>query len=372
MHSVVAGAATLDAPYARRVQQVHLGVIAVVLGGLAGIVLFVPFVALSYRRRGGLSVGRSLLWIAAVVYFWAIWTYTLLPLPEPDAIRCAGVNLDVWAFVDDIRGASARPGNMLTDPAVLQLALNVVLFLPLGFFVRVLGGRGILVAVLAGLGTSLFIETTQLTGVWGLYPCAYRVFDVDDLLTNTTGALLGSIAGFVVPARHRGLAVTPDADDPDPVTRRRRLLAMLCDVLGAAVLQVTLAVGGQLVQLVVRGDGVVIDGALSSTIAATLTAGLWLVVTLATGRTIGDLATQLRYASAMPAWLARPLRFLGGIGGWMLLGALPAPWSALAGVYAVVAIVLLFTTAGGRGIPGLVTASRLVDARATEPARPGR
>lgn len=345
-------------------QQVHLGVIAIALGGLAGIVLFVPFVALSYRRRGGLTLGRSLLWIAAIVYFWAIWTYTLLPLPEPETIRCAGVNLDVWAFVHDIRGALARPGNTLTDPSVLQLALNVVLFLPLGFFVRVLGGRGVVAALLIGFGTSLFVETTQLTGVWGLYPCAYRVFDVDDLLTNTLGALLGSVVGLVVPARHRGLSVTPDADDPDPVTRRRRLLAMSCDLLGVLVLQVALAVGLQIVQLVVRGDSRSLDGGLSSTLAGAVTIGIWLVTTLATGRTIGDLATRLRYAGPLPGWLARPLRFVGGVGGWMLLGILPAPWSVLSGVYVVVAIVLLFTTTAGRGIPGLLSAARLTDARA--------
>ncbi|WP_454115939.1 VanZ family protein [Microbacterium aurum] len=55
---------------------------------------------------------------------------------------------------------------------MLQLALNVLLFVPLGFFIRVLGGRGVVVALLAGLGVSLVIETTQLTGVWGLYPSA--------------------------------------------------------------------------------------------------------------------------------------------------------------------------------------------------------
>lgn len=57
---------------------------------------------------------------AALVYFWAIWTYTLLPLPDAGDYRCAGVNLDVWAFLSDL--GSARS---LTDPAVLQLALNV-------------------------------------------------------------------------------------------------------------------------------------------------------------------------------------------------------------------------------------------------------
>ena len=42
------------------------GVIAIVAGLSLSVVLFVPFVAVSYRRRGGLSGGRVLLWLAFV------------------------------------------------------------------------------------------------------------------------------------------------------------------------------------------------------------------------------------------------------------------------------------------------------------------
>ncbi|WP_295854841.1 VanZ family protein, partial [uncultured Microbacterium sp.] len=186
------------------------GVLAVVAGAVVAVLAFVPFVALSYRRRGGLTLWRSALWAGAAVYFWAIWTYTLIPLPDSEVYRCAGVNLRPFEFVDEIRAAVAVSGRYLTDPVVLQVALNVLLFLPLGFFLRVLGGRGILIAGLAGLATSGLIETTQLTGVWGIFPCAYRVFDVDDLIANTSGALLGSILAFAVPARHRGLTKRAD------------------------------------------------------------------------------------------------------------------------------------------------------------------
>src|SRR5690606_19414430 len=82
----------------RAVDDRVLAIIAILLGVLIGVVLLVPFVALSYRRRGGLTVGRAALWFAGLVYFCAIWTYTLLPLPDPDTIRCAGVNLDIFAF----------------------------------------------------------------------------------------------------------------------------------------------------------------------------------------------------------------------------------------------------------------------------------
>ena len=65
--------------------------------------------------------------------------------------------------------------------------------MPLGCFVRMLWGRGVVVSTATGLAVSAMIETTQITGVWGIYPCPYRVFDVDDLLANTSGALLGAV-----------------------------------------------------------------------------------------------------------------------------------------------------------------------------------
>ena len=346
-------------------EQLTLGALAVVAGVVVGVLLFVPFVALSYRGRGGFGAGRFVLWSAALIYLMAIWTYTLLPLPDPDAIRCAGTNLDALAFVDDVRGALTRRGRgVLGDPAVLQLILNVLLFVPLGFFVRVLGGRGILTAAVAGLAVSALVETTQLTGVWGLYPCAYRVFDVDDLVTNTSGAVLGSLVALLVPRRHWGTPRFADAEEPRPVTRGRRILAMVCDVLGAWLTGVAAAVVFQLALWALGADTAVRDGSAAEVVGSAVPIVVWLVVVTATGRTVGDFAVQLRYTGGqLPIGLARVLRFAGGIGGYLLLVALPGAWGLAAGVFVVASVTLVFTTADRRGLPGLVSGQRLVDAR---------
>lgn len=42
-----------------------------------------------------------------------------------------------------------------------------------------------------GTGLTLLVEMTQLTGAWGLYPCAWRKFDVDDLIMNILGVAVG-------------------------------------------------------------------------------------------------------------------------------------------------------------------------------------
>lgn len=311
-----------------------------------------------------LGAGRTLLWAAALIYFWAIWSCTLLPLPDSTSgLQCAGTNTDPLQFVDTLRVAVRRPGDPLTDPGVLQLALNVLLFIPLGFLVRVLGGRGIPTAVLAGLGTSLLIEFTQLTGVWGIYDCAYRVFDVDDLITNTVGALCGSLFALVVPRRHRGMAPTQDAGEPRPVTRGGRLLAILCDWLGFTLVSVSVSVSVQLILDVTGQRDAVLEGEIASLVGPGVALVIWPVAVLTTGATIGDLAVQLRYrGGALPPPLSRPLRYLGGIGGYGLLGLIPGiGW--VSWLFAVVCIVLVFVTQQGRDLPGLVSGQELVDAR---------
>nr|WP_239458300.1 VanZ family protein [Collinsella tanakaei] len=74
---------------------------------------------------------------------------------------------------------------------ISQIAFNVVLFMPLGFIAGRLLRWGFWRSVFTGLLASLFIEAAQGTGLFGIYPYAYRTADVDDLIYNTLGAALG-------------------------------------------------------------------------------------------------------------------------------------------------------------------------------------
>lgn len=347
--------------------QAVSAIVAIGLGVAVGFVLFVPFVALSYRRRGHLSLGRTVLWAGALVYFWAIWTYTLLPLPSRSDVRCVGYELDPLTLFRTLRGSLGEGVGMLTDPAFLQIALNVLLFMPLGFFLRVLGGRGVLLALLGGLAVSLVIETTQLTGVWGVYPCAYRVFDVGDLVTNTAGAVIGSVLAFLVPREHRGLTVSPQAHLPRPVTRGRRLLAMLCDGIAYTLLSAGIGVAVTAWRLYVDGDVTASADDAVATLAGTLGASVvWLVGILATGQSPGDATVHLRYRGGpVPQPIARVLRWLGGIAGISALGLL---WSLAVPILLFVALFMTVVTRGGRGLPGLVSGQELTDARAAAAA----
>lgn len=53
------------------------------------------------------------------------------------------------------------------------------------------------VAMLFGVGLTLTVELTQLTGLWGLYACAYRQFNLDDIILNALGVVVGFLGGRV-------------------------------------------------------------------------------------------------------------------------------------------------------------------------------
>lgn len=77
---------------------------------------------------------------------------------------------------------SLRPFQTLYDPFIFMG--NVAMFLPFGFFVPLLWRRfGWLRAVTLGAGITLFVETCQLA--------VGRAFDIDDLMLNALGVLLG-------------------------------------------------------------------------------------------------------------------------------------------------------------------------------------
>ncbi|GAA1777663.1 hypothetical protein GCM10009748_07640 [Agromyces lapidis] len=343
------------------------GVIAVVFGTVALTVVFVPLVALSYRRHGGFSTARFLAWIALGFYLLGLWAYTLLPLPDSD-FACAGVVLDPFAEIADIvRLQSEDGGSLLRNVAFQQLVLNIVLFVPLGFFVRALFDRGVVVATIAGALVSLGIELTQLTGVWGLYPCAYRLFDTGDLMTNTIGAVLGSLAALAVLRRGRGSA-RQDATT-GAVSVGRRLLAMTADLVVLWVGSVTLSVLANTALLLLVGRETVLEASNAVSLAATLLMiAAQAVSVFAGGVTLGERAVLIgAVETRRPRALWRLVRFAAGVGGYGLLQLLPEPWSLLANVLAVASLVVAFTSRGHRG---LAQAAAGMEARARVPEAP--
>ncbi|MEI7058873.1 VanZ family protein [Nocardioides sp. CCNWLW239] len=344
------------------VNVVGNAVLAIVLGIGLAVVGFVPAAAVAYRRRGSFPLGRILLLLAAAIYAVALWTYTLVPMPEAGSFTCAGTQIHAFGFVGDILRVRAEVGTraLLTSAVFLQVVLNIVLFVPLGFFVRAIAGRGVVVAGTIGFLTSLLIETTQLTGIWGLYPCAYRVFDVDDLIINTAGAVIGS-AISVLFVRHR------TRQTPATVTMGRRIVGMIADlliILGSGTPLVVAWRAWQLYGLDVPFDEV------------PATTQFWLlwgppivlqtVAVLGFGRTVGEWVVGLRATASSGVWWRRLVKLLAGVGGLTLLLMADFPGSGLLLLGFVAATLLtLPRTAEHRGLSNMLAGMQVRTVRPT-------
>jgi glycopeptide antibiotics resistance protein/uncharacterized RDD family membrane protein YckC len=218
---------------------------ALLLFPLVALAVMLPAAFVSYRRRGRAGGWPTFVFYAFLFYLLAIATQTVLPLPA-DPAYCAGhtyassPQLRPFYFVEVVAQRARghwSPGALLHNPAVWTTVLNVVMLVPLGCYLRYARGMRLVPAALIGFGVSLFFELTQLTGLWFVYPCPYRLFSVDDLLLNTTGAVAGWLLagplGRLLPA------IEPDHDRrryATKVTFTRRLFALVTDLLGFAAL----------------------------------------------------------------------------------------------------------------------------------------
>jgi glycopeptide antibiotics resistance protein len=346
-------------------------VIAVVGGVLLATLLLVPFIYRTYRRRGELGFGAGLVAFGFVVYAFALVAYTLLPLPSVDAAWCAAhtrftnAQLDPLAIVSDIRQHAGILGNF----AVQQGVFNVVLFLPLGAFLRLyFRRRGVPTIILTGFLVSLLIECTQRTGNWFLFPCPYRLFDVDDLITNTLGTALG-ILGAPLLRRTQGTPALP-ADAPRPVTTGRRLLGMLVDLLAVALLGMAITVAVSLTAWYTLGrepeNGPVTSAVLSAWLPAVLL--LALPSFAPAGATFGQRAVRLRRTrpdGRHPGLRVVPALLLGTFGYYLLTGlAEYVPDADLLSLALLVAsAVLAWRPRSHRGLSGLASGLLVVDTR---------
>lgn len=160
--------------------------------------LTLPLLVFQYRRHNRIVWLRVFGTYCFVLYALGLVSFTLYPMPDNPTIFCQ----------DNGRSPLLNPLHVFTDlrteglQAVLQIIMNFLFFVPLGFFARHLFKLNLKAAIVIGFSTSLFIELAQLTGMFGVYPCSYRYFDVNDLVINTLGAVAGYIFARLIPLRY--------------------------------------------------------------------------------------------------------------------------------------------------------------------------
>lgn len=171
---------------------------------IAALLFTLPFLIVQYSKHGYINKLRAVLLYLFLLYMMNAFFLVILPLPESrhnTPVDIASfIQLVPFTFIEDITRETGvvldQPSTyylLLKEHAFMQAVFNILLTIPFGIFLRYYFRTGWFKCLLASFGLSLFYEVTQLTGIYGFYDYPYRLFDVDDLLLNTLGGMIGFI-----------------------------------------------------------------------------------------------------------------------------------------------------------------------------------
>jgi len=167
----------------------------------------IPFILNQYHKYGSIHKLRVLIVYSLILYMMTIYFLVILPLPKISEVTrpiSEMIQLQPFAFIQDFIKETSF---VISDPSTYLKALqencfytvvfNIFMTVPFGMYLRYYFKCSLKKVMICSFLLSLFFELTQLSGLYFIYPSPYRLFDVDDLLMNTLGGVLGYfIMGF--------------------------------------------------------------------------------------------------------------------------------------------------------------------------------
>lgn len=165
------------------------------LAGLAAIVTVAGLaMAIVANRFGAWEGVRFIPAIALIAIFISI---THLPWPGPDWDGCGAPTTRpvvkpfrfIAAIERDWRG-DLTFAEWVRQMMMSTTALNLHACIAIGAAIA-LCARKWWVPALTGLTMTALVETSQITGFFGIAPCPWRQFDVDDMILNASGVMIG-------------------------------------------------------------------------------------------------------------------------------------------------------------------------------------
>lgn len=293
---------------------------------IAALFLTFPFLIVQYRKYGYVNKVRALVLYSMLLYFISAYYLVILPLPQNvhnclDRAGSAFEQLRPFQFVRDIVKESriewSHPTTyvlLLKERAFFQAAFNVVLTLPLGVYMRYYYRRSFLQTTAIAFFVSLFFEATQRTGLYGIYDCPYRLFDVDDLFLNTLGGIIGFLLApvftYFLPRSHQ-------LDDHIDLTKKpvgfiRRGIAAWLDL---TLLSIIMGCVYIVYRSLVYGDKQSINYQLSEFNMLYLAAGVFvyfiLIPLFTEGKTFGKWVTRIHLVQDAEENTSQTLTFTG-------------------------------------------------------------
>lgn len=226
---------------------------ALILFPFVAFLISLPFLLSQYHKYGAITFWKTLIIYSFALYLTCAYFLVILPLPDPAevaAMTSPRAQLVPGQFITDFFSHTclnlSQPATYL--PALTQSYFyvpiyNLLLTLPFGLYLHYYFKFSLKKTVFASFLLSLFFELTQLTGLYFIYPRGYRLFDVDDLILNTLGGLLGYLAATPL------LKILPTREQIDLSARERgqtvsglrRTLAAILDLILLSLLSPIIA-----------------------------------------------------------------------------------------------------------------------------------
>ena len=221
---------------------------AAILFPILAVLFTIPYIAWNYHKYGSVLSLRILIVYSFILYMLCAYCLVILPLPTGEAAaNLSGhqAQLVPFTFLGDIARDSdavlSQPRTWLTvfnSNAFLTTLFNLFLTMPFGMYLRYYFRCGWKRTLVYSLLLSLFFELTQLSGLYFIYSGSYRLFDVDDLIVNTCGSMIGFVLARIA---MRFLPSREELDRESFVRGRRvsllrRIVAFIYDEIAYAVL----------------------------------------------------------------------------------------------------------------------------------------
>lgn len=200
-----------------------------------------PYIIYNYNKFGSILLIRTILIYIFVLYLLSAYFLIIMPLPKIESVRNITTKVQLIPF-DLLRNIIrtvhfdykdiSTYGQIFKNAYVYQTIYNFLLMVPFGMFLRYYFKCRFKKVVLFTFMLSLFFELTQLTGLYFIYPHAYRLFDVDDLIVNTLGGMFGYL---ITPIFTKLLPTREELDlksykKGSKVSSTKRIITFLIDI----------------------------------------------------------------------------------------------------------------------------------------------
>ena len=264
-------------------------------------VLFtLPYIIYEYHKYGSILVIRTGIVYTFIFYMLTSYFMTILPLPPIDSVTPDSACMLLVPF-DAVRRVAATADVIISEPSTYinifkcgdfwQIEFNILLLLPFGVYLRYYFKRKWWQVLIMSFAYSLFFELTQLSGLYGIYPYPYRFFEVDDLICNTLGGMLGFVMTpvlvFMLPKRERMDEIAYKRGQV--VSEFRRAVAWIIDIV---VIMIPVAIFFAIDRA--RFTNVIYDVRYVVCMALYITIVFSLITRITSGRTLGKALVNVK------------------------------------------------------------------------------